>query len=232
MEDSRRIWAVVPAAGIGTRMQSELPKQYINIGDRSILDYVLDIFCRHEQIAGVLVAVAEHDEWWQKLENAEHAKIQKVSGGSERCHSVLNALRALEGQADPEDWVMVHDAARPCLPGEDIDRLIEKVIENGTGGILAAPVRDTMKRGQENGLICETVERNHLWHALTPQMFRLEQLLTAIEDALKENIVVTDEAQAMELSGKQPLLVEGDPINIKVTLPRDLKMATMFLTDK
>ena len=232
MDASQRIWAVVPAAGIGTRMQSELPKQYMQINGRYILDYVLEVFCQHSRISGMVVAVAEHDTWWSDLKHAEHEKIHQVLGGRERCHSVLNALSALTDNAEGDDWVMVHDAARPCLLSEDIDRLIDKVTVHGCGGILAAPVRDTMKRGDTMGVISETVDREGLWHALTPQMFRLEELKSAIENALLENIMVTDEAQAIELTGVHPLLVEGDPGNIKVTLPRDLKLAEVFLSEK
>lgn len=231
MEASQRIWAVVPAAGIGSRMQSDVPKQYMSINNRYVLDYVLDIFCQHPRIAGVMVAIAEHDDWWASLTNFGNEKVTQVLGGRERCHSVLNAVNALAEHADPDDWVMVHDAARPCLLDDDINRLIDSVIEKNTGGILAAPVRDTMKRGDKDNIISETVEREGLWHALTPQMFRLQQLKSAIEDALLENRLVTDEAQAMELKGEHPLLVEGDPGNIKITLPRDLKLAEIFLAE-
>lgn len=232
MSAGEKFWAVVPAAGIGTRMQSDTPKQYLRIGGRCILDYVLDSFCEHPRIAGVMVALAPHDDWWAKLERAGHAKVMQAPGGVERCHSVLNALHALGKQAAATDWVLVHDAARPCLQAADIDRLIDSVVEQGRGGILATPVRDTMKRSDTTNTISETVERAGLWHALTPQMFRLGELKTAIESALEKDILVTDEAQAMELTGVQPSLVEGNPGNIKVTLPRDLKLAELFLSER
>lgn len=232
MSSGQNIWAVVPAAGIGTRMQSELPKQYMQINGSCILDYVLQVFCEHPAIKGVMVAVSEHDHWWSELSHARHTKVSQTNGGLERCHSVLNALAALEENAQEDDWVMVHDAARPCLQSEDIDHLIAEARQNACGGILAAPVRDTMKRSDNENLVSETVEREGLWHALTPQMFKLKELKTAIEAALDKNILVTDEAQALELQGKHPKLVEGDPGNIKVTLPRDLKLAELFLSER
>ncbi|MCH8976667.1 MAG: 2-C-methyl-D-erythritol 4-phosphate cytidylyltransferase, partial [Proteobacteria bacterium] len=147
----------------------------------------------------------------------------------ERCHSVLNGLQVLSEQANSSDWVLVHDAARPCLRKEDIDRLIEVLAGHEVGGLLGLPVRDTMKRADLSCTIQETVERKGLWHALTPQMFHLDVLINSLENALSQERVVTDEAQAVELSGLRPVLVEGHPDNIKITRNNDLALAELFL---
>lgn len=227
-----RLFAVVPAAGIGTRMQSEIPKQYLPLHNRCVLDCTLEHFCSHPSIDAIVVPLAEHDQWWPQLQLAEHKKIISTSGGKERCHSVLNGLRALENEASNTDWVLVHDAARPCLRRADLDKLIDTVRAAASGGILALPVRDTMKRGDESGSVLATVERANLWHALTPQMFRLGDLRDSIENALQKNLLITDESAAMELSGHDVLLVEGHADNIKITHPQDLLLAELFLSNQ
>ena len=152
-----------------------------------------------------------------------------VNGGQERCHSVFNALLHLLPYADENDWVLVHDAARPCLRKDDIDYLIETLAQDPVGGLLAMPVRDTMKRAGVDGRVEGTVDRVQLWHALTPQMFRVGELFRAIKSALDQNSLITDEASAIELAGKQPCLVEGHAYNIKITQPEDLSLAEFFL---
>ena len=230
MGTQSKYWAVIPAAGIGNRMQSEVPKQYLKIHGKCILEHTLEIFCSKPEIHGVVVALAAEDPYWPTLNISSHEKIIQVTGGKERCHSVLNGLGAIEKLADSDDWVMVHDAARPCLRTEDIDKLIQEVSKGASGAILAMPVRDTMKRTDSSNVVQETVEREHLWHALTPQMFRLSELIVAIENALEKSILVTDEAQAMEFCSKPPVLVEGHGDNIKVTHPRDLLLAETILS--
>jgi len=225
-----RYWSVIPAAGFGVRMNSNMPKQYLTINGKSILEYSLETFCQNSVINGVIVAIAEDDSHWDKLEIASHPKITKVIGGKERCDSVLNSLRLLTTLAAPEDWVMVHDAVRPCLRKEDIEKLINKVGDHPVGGLLALPVLDTMKRTNENNEIKETVERECLWHALTPQMFHLADLQMALDSCIKNKQIVTDEAQAMELSGYTPILVEGHSDNIKVTQQSDLKLIKLYLS--
>ncbi|NKB37148.1 MAG: 2-C-methyl-D-erythritol 4-phosphate cytidylyltransferase [Gammaproteobacteria bacterium] len=227
-----KLFAVIPAAGIGTRMQSEVPKQYLPLQSRKVLDCTLKHFCRHREIDAVVVPLAEHDHWWSTLELADHEKIISTNGGEERCHSVLNGLRSLANMASSDDWVLVHDAARPCLRQADLDKLISTVRTAKHGGILALPVRDTMKRGDDSGYVLETVERTNLWHALTPQMFRLGELQDSIEHALQKKLLITDEASAMELSGHNVLLVEGHADNIKITHPQDLSLADLYLSNQ
>ena len=227
-----RYWAVIPAAGIGTRMHASVPQQYISIHNKTILEHTLERFCSHPRIEGVVVAVSASDNIWTTLDISSHPKIMVVDGGVERCHSVLNGLRLLSERANSSDWVLVHDAARPCLRKEDIDRLIDTLAGHEVGGLLGLPVRDTMKRADTSCTILETVEREGLWHALTPQMFHLDVLISSLENALSQERVVTDEAQAIELSGLQPVLVEGHPDNIKITRNNDLALAELFLSQQ
>jgi 2-C-methyl-D-erythritol 4-phosphate cytidylyltransferase len=227
-----RYWAVIPAAGTGTRMEMATPKQYLSLQGRPIMEHVLLRFCRHPEIAGIIVALAPEDPYWETLSIAKHEKIGTTTGGAERCHSVLNGLRALPEVADRNDWVMVHDAARPCLRHEDMDKMINVLSGHPVGGILAIPVRDTMKRAGPDNEIEATVDRSDLWHALTPQMFRLGLLEKALADAVAAERVVTDEAQALEMAGYRPLLVPGHPDNIKVTHRSDLPLAELFLSQQ
>lgn len=225
------IWTIIPAAGVGSRMQADRPKQYLELLDRTVIEHTLGLFLDHPMVEGVVVAISPEDPYWKGLSVADHDHLTRVDGGSERCHSVLNALSWLTAQdADADDWVLVHDAARPCLRHEDLDHLIAEVTQEGKGGILGIPVRDTMKQAAKDGRhIEQTVDRSHLWHALTPQMFRLGELRQAIEQALSDGFLVTDEASAMEHAGLQPLLVRGHADNIKITIPEDLALAEFFL---
>ncbi len=229
MKDRVHHWAVIPAAGIGARMDLDVPKQYYPINGKAILEYSLERFCNHSKIDVVVVVIADNDNQWSTLSISRHEKIQIAPGGKERCHSVLNGLRHLSAFAQPNDWVLVHDAARPCLRSEDVDQLISGLHDHPVGGLLATPVRDTMKRVDINNEVVETVERDQLWHALTPQMFRLAALTQALEQSMENNCIVTDEAMAMELSGAKPVLVQGHPGNIKVTQMDDVQVAEMYL---
>jgi 2-C-methyl-D-erythritol 4-phosphate cytidylyltransferase len=182
-----------------------------------------------DELVRIVVAVSAEDVYWPELAISQHSRLQTTVGGNERCHSVLNGLSALDNQAREDDWVMVHDAARPCVRISDIRRLITQSQAAGIGGILAMRVRDTMKKSSINNEITETVNRDSLWHALTPQFFRFAQLKTALQAAIDDGFEVTDEASAMEHAGFHPLLVEGASDNIKVTLPADLSLAGFFL---
>lgn len=224
-----RYWAAVPAAGSGSRLGAGIPKQYLELRGRPILSWTLARLCAQPQIAGVAVALAADDRHWPACEFAAHPKIRTAVGGAERAHSVLNCLRRLAQDAATEDWVLVHDAARPCVRRGDIDALIAAVAEDATGGILALPVRDTLKRAGAGDRIEATVDRAGLWQALTPQLFRLGALTQAIEAALGRGQLITDEAQAMELAGARPLLVRGHSDNIKITHGDDLALAELFL---
>lgn len=224
-----RYFAVVPAAGAGTRMGSETPKQYLTVRGRTLIEHTLLRLGGHRRIEAIAVALAADDTRFAMIAPVCRPPILRAVGGAERCHSVLAALDALAGRAAADDWVLVHDAARPCLRHADIDRLIATLADHPVGGLLALPVRDTMKRAEADGTIIETVERIGLWHALTPQMFRYHALAQALRAAIAAGALVTDEAQAMERTGARPRLVAGQADNIKVTRPQDLELAALYL---
>ncbi|BDM65404.1 2-C-methyl-D-erythritol 4-phosphate cytidylyltransferase [Shewanella sp. NFH-SH190041] len=221
--------AIVPAAGIGARMGAGYPKQYLSLGEQTILGQTLDRLLSHPGISGVVVALHPNDTWFDTLPQAAHPKLTRVTGGNERADSVLAALQAVPA----DSWALVHDAARPCIHASDIDNLLASREAYPQGAILAMPVRDTMKRastasGSEH-CIGETVCREHLWHALTPQLFPAGVLAENIAAALAAGATVTDEASAMEWAGVQPGLVPGRADNIKVTHPDDLPLAALFI---
>ena len=223
------VYAVVPAAGAGKRMGSATPKQYLEIAGRSVLEHTVWRLAGQALIRKVVVAISAGDEYFAALRPAMPAKVSTVLGGAERCHSVLAALQALANEAAADDWVMVHDAARPCVRSADLEHMIAILGEDPVGGILAAPVRDTLKRCNNDGTIRGTVDRNQLWHALTPQMFRLGMLTHALETALAAGVIVTDEAQAIERAGLTPRVVAGHADNLKITHPEDLSLARLIL---
>jgi len=224
-----RCWAVVPAAGVGKRMQAQVPKQYLPLGERTVLEHTLSRLLTHPRIAGVVVAITPGDPYWQELASRFDAtRVRVADGGAERCHSVLNALNRLNDIGD-DAWVLVHDAARPCLRHADIDRLFAELEADPVGGILALPVSDTVKRADSQRTITATVDRNGLWRALTPQMFRFATLRRAIGDALARGDLVTDESAAIEAAGLAPKVVEGHADNIKITRPGDLALASLYL---
>lgn len=229
MSASKRFWAVLPAAGAGRRMGALLPKQYLDLGGRRVIERTLDLFVGHPAIAAVCVALDPADEYWADTAYVARADVIRVDGGAERCHSVLNALVALADRAVAEDWVLVHDAARPCLRREDLDRLIAELESDPVGGILAVPVRDTMKHAGADGRVDATIDRSVLWHAYTPQMFRLGALRDALSAAIAAGDLVTDESAAMERVGLAPRLVEGHGDNIKITRAEDLPLALFYL---
>ena len=222
----------MPAAGIGARMGGVCPKQYLTLQGKAVLQHTLERLARLP-IAGIVVCLAEHDPYWETLTMDFTVPLLRVIGGAERCHSVLNGLNALALQANSDDWVLVHDAARPCVRVADMAKLMKELAEHPVGGLLALPVRDTMKRAQSGkNSVSETISRTDLWHALTPQMFRLHALTHALQTALIQGETVTDDAQAMERQGLQPVLIEGHADNIKITHPQDLRLAELFLTQQ
>ncbi len=222
-------WCIVPAAGVGRRMGSKVPKQYLDLNGRSVIDHTIERLLLHPMVDGLYVALSEEDGWWDDSEFAGHPDLVRVTGGTERCFSVLNALAALEPRAAADDWVLVHDAARPCVRRHDIDHLVSMVRDQEIGGLLGMPVRDTMKRTDSADRILNTVERTHLWHAFTPQMFRFGTLFDAMRGALEAGVLVTDEASAIEWAGHQPIMVECSADNIKITRPEDLALAAYYL---
>ncbi|MDH5184143.1 MAG: 2-C-methyl-D-erythritol 4-phosphate cytidylyltransferase [Gammaproteobacteria bacterium] len=229
---ANKYWVVIPAAGVGKRMQADRPKQYLTLCDKSVIEHTIACFSHHPEIAGIVVSLSATDSYWLELDLHSDAPLHRAEGGEERCHSVLNSLEVVAQYAHEDDWVLVHDAARPCLTRVDLDKLISDVEEDEVGGILAVPVQDTMKRDNGTARIDHTVDRQGLWHALTPQMFRLGILRSALQKALADGFTVTDEASAIEYMGKQPKLVEGSRSNIKVTRPDDLALAEYYLSCK
>lgn len=222
-------WAIVPAAGVGRRMDSERPKQYLELAGLPVLSHVLQRLSQVPRIGSLVVALHPEDGHWDSITKPASMKLQIVSGGAERCHSVHNALAVLAGQAHDQDWVLVHDAARPCIRVNDILRLLRDIEKHPVGGLLALPMTDTVKRGDAGNQVEATVDRSLLWRAQTPQIFRYGLLKAALSRALELNLTVTDESQAMELAGHQPLLVAGSVDNIKITNVQDMKLAALYL---
>lgn len=220
-----RFHALIPAAGSGSRMGHAVPKQYLELQGRPLLWHTVQVFERHPEIASTHVVIAPDDPVWTRYDWSGCHKLRlHRCGGATRAESVLAGLRAMDAAED--DWVLVHDAARPCLTQTALNRLMSTLRDDAVGGILAIPVADTLKRAGEGGRIAATVPRTRLWGAQTPQMFRRGMLLQALAQAGAE---VTDEASAIEALGIAPLLVEGDPANLKVTHPADLPLAARYL---
>lgn len=224
-----KLYAVVPAAGVGSRMQAGIPKQYLPLGGKTVIEQTLDQLLHVPGMETIVVALGDSDPYWPGLTVSQDARIVRATGGKERADSVRSGLLLLLETASADDWVLVHDAARPCVTVAEIQQLVDVCLDAGQGGILGVPVHDTMKRSNKDQRILETVPRDNLWHAYTPQMFRLGELADSIADALATGFIVTDEASAMEQAGQQPLLVEGSSANIKITRPDDLALAEFYL---
>ena len=222
-------WAIVPAAGRGTRMGTGTPKQYLQVMGLTLIEHSLRALLRHPEVDAVMVALAPDDPFWAGWREMEGKPIYTCQGGVERADSVLSALQALPATVSEDQFVLVHDAARPCLRGVDLSRLFAIGQADPIGAILAAPVRDTLKRANDEGRSAMTEPREALWRALTPQMFRRGGLPRALQAAMRVGAKVTDEAMAMERLGLKPRLVEGSEDNIKVTTPADLALAEFIL---
>ena len=223
-----RYWLIVPAAGIGARMGSTIPKQYLPLENKTLLEKTLERLLELSFIQRVILVLHPHDHWWQKLAIKDDPRIQIVTGGDQRSQSVLNALQYLADLADENDWVLVHDAARPCVTLASIENLCAQIGNHAVGGILGVPVSDTLKTVTEQQILA-TVDRNQLWQAQTPQMFRFGLLRTCLARALNESIAITDEASALEAYGHQPLMIAGRSDNIKITRAEDLPLAQWIL---
>jgi len=228
-----RYYLVIPAAGSGRRFDASQPKQYARLGDTTVIEQALAPFEADADCAGIVVAVAAGDTTWPPIAQRRTRVIETAQGGEQRAHSVRNALRALVGRARDDDWVMVHDAARPCLTPGDLQALKRELASHPVGGLLAVPLADTLKRALEPGTrathVDETVDRDGLWRAATPQVFRFGVLLRALEAAIDAQRLPTDEAQAIEWTGQRPRLVAGRADNIKVTTTEDLELAGAIL---
>ena len=229
------IWAILPAAGIGKRMQSSMPKQYLPLNDRPVLEHTVNALLDNENVTGMVIALQADDAYWPQINITSEKPLLRTAGGDERADSVLNAIEKLyqcEQFNAETDWVLVHDAVRPCIRPQDIDKLIAEVATDENGGLLALPVRDTMKRQKPDvsfAVVEQTVDRENLWHALTPQYFPANNLKTALLSAKQDHRVITDESSAMEMAGFSPRLVHGHEDNIKITRPDDLRLASLYL---
>ncbi|MDX1606892.1 MAG: 2-C-methyl-D-erythritol 4-phosphate cytidylyltransferase [Candidatus Competibacterales bacterium] len=224
-----RHWLLVPAAGQGLRMGGDRPKQYLELAGRPLLLHALHRLLALETIAGVVVVLAADDPWWPRLRFASPVPLIIAPGGTERWQSVRNGLEALRDRAEASDWVLVHDAARPCVGRAELQRLLLELADDPVGGLLATPVRDTLKRADDEGRVVATESRDALWQAQTPQMFRYGLLCRALDRVLAAGLTVTDEAAAVEALGQAPRLVPGRSDNLKITTPEDLALAEILL---
>ena len=221
-----RYWLVMPAAGIGRRFGAERPKQYAPLCGRTVIQWALEPFLADARCAGAMVALAAHDSYWPEV---APPGVMTVAGGAERSHSVRHALAALAPRAAADDWVLVHDAARPCLTGQDLEHLLGELADHPLGGLLAVPAADTLKRADAHRGVEATVDRSGLWRALPPQMFRYGALCAALDAAHAAGRVPTDEAQALEWRHEHPRLVAGSAGNLKITTAADLTLAAALL---
>lgn len=224
------IWAVVPAAGHGSRFGGEIPKQYLEVAGEPLLGHTLRALLSHPGVAGAVVVLAPADRHWPGWTERDGKPVVTCVGGESRADSVLAGLQALPESVRADEFVLVHDAARPNLDPGDLTQLLERGRSDLVGAILAAPVRDTLKRAGDDGGIDGTEPRERLWRALTPQLFRRLQLGRALEAAREAGVAVTDESMAMERKGARPLLIEGREDNIKITTRADLDYFEFLLS--
>lgn len=223
-------WIIVPAAGAGRRFGSETPKQYLPLLDSTVIQCTLNRLCQLDNISKIIVPINPDDLQAQTLTYQNPEKLQFVAGGVERSDSVLAGLNIIRDRAQDDDWVLVHDVARPCVRLADIRQLIDALSEDEVGGVLANQVRDTIKQSVEHTFrVSSTLTRNLLWQALTPQMFRFGLLHQALTRAKRYKVTITDESAAVEALGYQPMLVLGAYDNIKITYPEDLALADYLL---
>ncbi len=214
-------------------MQADKPKQYLHLAGKTILEHTLSVFAEVPFFKGMLLGVAQNDSWLSPLDlQAVFPRLAIYTGGRERAETVLNGLHQLAGSAHDDDWIWVHDAARPCVSHADISRLHDELQERSTGALLALPVTDTLKQAEQAGdkwRVMQTIDRRIVWRALTPQVFRYAELKAALSVALEQGLSITDECSAIELAGGSATLVEGSPDNIKVTMRSDLPLVELFL---
>ena len=219
-----KYWVIIAAAGSGQRMKNSTPKQYLPLGNKTVIECALAPFLENPQFEKVVVVIAENDFYWHGLTVTNHPKILTAIGDNERYQTVLNGLAALNAYASENDWVLVHDAARPLLTTSEIANLIKKLEGNNVGGLLAMPMFATVKQVDVENQVIATIPRQHLWQAATPQMFRYGVLTTALEAVVPEH-VPSDCSQAVEKLGYNPLIVECSQRNFKITCPADLELA-------
>jgi len=222
------VWAVIPAAGSGSRMRSEIPKQYLRMQGKTILEHCLDRLLSHADIDGAVVVLDADDRYWDGLGYRSQKPLFTTRGGAERQHSVYSGITTLQYRCGDGAIALVHDAVRPLVSHQDLGRVIRAALAHPAGAILASPVTDTLHRQNDALEIDATLSRERLWRALTPQVFHLAPLLNALQQAIAEGAAVSDEAQALKLIGYSPALVEGSADNIKITMPGDLRLAEML----
>ena len=232
MNNDAPVWAIIPAAGTGTRMQSDLPKQYLRFQGKTIIAHCLDRLLAHAAIDGAVVVLRQGDEDWDQLQYQHDKPVFRATGGSERIESVHSGLISLQSRVGNDALALVHDAVRPLVTQRDLERVISAARQNSVGAILASPVIDTLKIQTNSMKIAGTQPREGLWRALTPQVFDLQRLLQALKRVIDEGLVVTDDAQAVELAGFTPALVEGSATNLKITTPADLSLAGKIWLDQ
>lgn len=226
-----KIWCIVPAAGIGLRFGENRPKQYLPFRGSSIIDVTVNTLSSCSSLEKIIVSIHPDDPYAEQSDYIKHPKVQVVNGGCERSDSVLNAILSIQTNTATDDWVLVHDAARPCVRVADINKLIDVATANQQGAILAAPLHDTIKE-VSNGLVVSTPDRTRLWRALTPQLFKLEDIRRALLLAKKDSAIITDEASAIERIGLPIQIVEGHTDNIKITVPADLQLANIYMDQR
>lgn len=223
------VWAVVPAAGSGRRMAAEVPKQYLKLNGVPILEHTLRALLACPDIRGVVVVLDPSDRRADAIPSLSDPRVSTASGGDERADSVLSGLRAIAAEAGEQDWVLVHDAARPCISVAVLHSLITSCVSEGVGTVMAQASVDTLKRVSDDNRVVETLDRKVIWRAQTPQMFKLAELTSALSSALANDIAITDESVAMELAGCPVSILEGPSTNIKITVPADLDIAEIIL---
>jgi 2-C-methyl-D-erythritol 4-phosphate cytidylyltransferase len=225
-------WVIIPAAGIGKRFGADQPKQYLSLQGKPVIAHTLACFIKHPLIHKIVTVIEKDDTDWPSVRAMFPAeKIITAIGGTERHLSVYQGLLALQAEADPHDWVLVHDAVRPCLQQTTIDHLIAALQDHPVGGLLGIRVRDTLKKTDQAGNVIATIDRKNAWQAQTPQMFRYGLLSEALKTAIDNDQHVTDEASAIELLGKSPLMINGLDYNIKITYSQDLQWAESYLAN-
>jgi len=229
MAEMMQNWMVIPATGTGQRMQSDRPKQYLQLHDKTLLEHTLDNVLSHHAICGAVLVLNEQDRYWPQLAYQNAKPVFLCSGGSQRHHSVFNGLSHLRKTVAGDPMVLIHDAVRPFVQHHDLDRLLDAAYRDEQGALLAVPLSDTLKLADENQCVKSTHPRDRLWRALTPQAFRLNIILAAIASVIKNNHQITDDTSAMELMGYQPKLVSGSALNIKITHPDDMELAQFML---
>lgn len=224
-----RVQALIPAAGRSIRFGGAVPKQYCSLSGKPVMSHSIEAVGNHRLVRGVTVALAPDDRYYDDLVRPSFPQVLTVTGGDSRAQTVINGLRFILDRDSDCDWVLVHDAARPCLTPASLSKLLDRGLRSPCGAILAVPASDTLKRADEDGLIECTVDRARIWAAQTPQLFPIRDLAANLEAALSMGLSPTDESAAMEAAGKHPLLVEGASTNIKITGANDLSLAEFIM---